>query len=592
MKLGSLKTYTAILLASLLMLSVIMMAQYALKKIKLETENSVQQSLQTVLMATQGAIHIWVKQRKLTITTIAESPNLVHLTQQLIQEYDRISVNTPKPSQTNLISTHLLKSTTLHELRSFLKPIFTKYNDRDISIISKDYTNLASMKDQYLGRYHLIHNQNNGYLDEVFRGKTVFIPTLVSDSLSKKTHSIFIVAPIRDIKNQIIAALAFQIDPSIDFKRLTQLGRIGESGDTYAFDINGTLISDSRFDGELKKMGLISPEGSSMLSIKITDPGGNLMEGFKSDKTDIDLPYTLMAGYALKKTAGHNVKGYRDYRGVTVFGTWIWDNELNFGLVTEIDEEEAMLPYNDTSFTIILLLAGTLFVYLMFTYVTLRLMAFSEQRLKIAYDQLEEKVQGRTKSLQISQESLKFANRQLELKATTDALTGLANRRQFDNWLNQEFRRCSRENLPLSLLMMDVDFFKLYNDTYGHQAGDTCLKNIANAMLNTNVASRPGDLVARYGGEEFSIILSGTGKDGALETAEKVCSIIQKLQLEHLSTEVIGINVVTLSIGVTTIENCSDTLPHELIQMADEALYLSKSRGRNQVSGNEDATKL
>jgi len=136
-----------------------------------------------------------------------------------------------------------------------------------------------------------------------------------------------------------------------------------------------------------------------------------------------------------------------------------------------------------------------------------------------------------------------------------------------------------REKMPLSLILCDVDFFKLYNDTYGHQAGDECLKKVAQAMQNT--IKRPGDLVARYGGEEFAIILPNTPMSGAFHIAEEIRAKIVCLHLDHEKSKVC--DRVTVSLGVATIIPEPEFTPEMLIATADFALYRAKEQGRNCV---------
>lgn len=164
--------------------------------------------------------------------------------------------------------------------------------------------------------------------------------------------------------------------------------------------------------------------------------------------------------------------------------------------------------------------------------------------------------------------------------ATLDGLTGLPNRRRFDEYLDQEWRRLRREQVPLSLILCDIDFFKLYNDTYGHQAGDTCLISVASAIAQA--VKRPADLVARYGGEEFAVILPNTTQNGALQVAEAIRVAVQDLKIVHSHSLVS--QYVTLSLGVATMVPDCDTSPEILLKAADEALYQAKALGRDRVS--------
>ncbi|MEB3279897.1 MAG: diguanylate cyclase [Lyngbya sp.] len=161
---------------------------------------------------------------------------------------------------------------------------------------------------------------------------------------------------------------------------------------------------------------------------------------------------------------------------------------------------------------------------------------------------------------------------QLERLATFDGLTQIANRRYFDNYLDQEWKRSQREQYPLSLLLLDVDHFKLYNDTYGHQAGDECLQKVAKAIQQT--LKRSSDLVARYGGEEFVILLPNTKAQGAIQIAEDIHSAIQQLALEHSRSSVS--QFVTVSIGISTTIPSSHSRFEALVSRADKALYKAK----------------
>jgi diguanylate cyclase (GGDEF)-like protein len=173
----------------------------------------------------------------------------------------------------------------------------------------------------------------------------------------------------------------------------------------------------------------------------------------------------------------------------------------------------------------------------------------------------------------------KRAEAALKTLAASDGLTGLANRRSFDQTLAMEWTRAERTKKPLSLLLADVDYFKLYNDRHGHQKGDECLRAVASIIGET--AFRPADLSARYGGEEFAIIMPETDQKGAGKVAERLRSVLAKLQLKH-GAEGAGPSV-TLSIGIATLVPDETVRSDCLVMRADEALYAAKHTGRNRV---------
>ena len=165
--------------------------------------------------------------------------------------------------------------------------------------------------------------------------------------------------------------------------------------------------------------------------------------------------------------------------------------------------------------------------------------------------------------------------------ALFDSLTELANRRQFDTVLDEEWRRDERLDIPLSILMADIDFFKQYNDSYGHSAGDCCLKAIATALASS--IGRPGDLAARYGGEEFVAILPNTGLEGAMHLAREFHRAVADLQIPHAGSSVS--THVTVSVGVACTDRFLELTPAQLIECADRVLYKAKNSGRNCVVG-------
>ncbi len=184
-------------------------------------------------------------------------------------------------------------------------------------------------------------------------------------------------------------------------------------------------------------------------------------------------------------------------------------------------------------------------------------------------------------ALRASQRELEAKNLELVRLTQLDGLTGLSNRRHFDEFLAMEWRRARRSGEHLSLILFDIDHFKKYNDAYGHLQGDECLRTVA-GIVKQNIR-RPADLAARYGGEEFAVLLPETGLQGAVERAEHIRRAVESAALPHAGSETAG--HLTISLGVAGQVPAADASPQELIQEADQRLYEAKRGGRNRVRG-------
>jgi hypothetical protein len=254
---------------------------------------------------------------------LAKDPRLVSLTErQLRLPRNKISLS---------------GSEILKELRAFFLGHKDEFEQAGFFVIAPDFVNIASMRDSNIGDKNQIASQALDLLNRAFQGEAVMVPPIwsdvplsaSSDSNLKRTPTMFFAAPVKNIKGNIIAVVTQSVDPSMDFSRLIQLGRIGNSGETYAFGRYGKLLSESRFDDDLRRAGLIGEDEKSILSVSVRNPGGDMTKGFAPSIPRYQQPLTLMAREATQGKSGFNVTGYRDYRGVPVYGAWLWDDKLD-----------------------------------------------------------------------------------------------------------------------------------------------------------------------------------------------------------------------------------------------------------------------
>ncbi|MEA4805788.1 diguanylate cyclase [Acetobacterium wieringae] len=264
---------------------------------------------------------------------------------------------------------------------------------------------------------------------------------------------------------------------------------------------------------------------------------------------------------------------------IITLSPWISDNWLSF--LQTIFQGDANSSTGQLIFAVLysLLLAKT------FTESLEQRTVMSEQLAEMN-DHLDELVAQRTRELTASNDRIEQQNYELELinhelqrLSLRDPLTELWNRRKYDETIVMEWNRCLRQHRPISLLFIDVDYFKNYNDLYGHVAGDATLIKIGNTLRTA--LSRPTDMVVRYGGEEFIVLLAETDKEEALSNAHRLLKKVEALAIPHEGSVVK--NCITVSIGVATLLPDHHSRHEDLVKMADEALYQAKSNGRNQV---------
>ncbi len=328
------------------------------------SRNEIGESLSTVLETTQQAVRSWVKEHRAAAQIWADSPEVRRLTKELLSGQHTEAA--------------LRKASAQNEIRAWLRPVQAGTNYLGFFIIGPDNMNLGSSRDKNLGSPNLLVKQED-FLATIRSGETAMSLPQPSDVplpdengiLRERQPTMFVGAHIRDESGAIIAVLTFRINPGEDFTDIFQRGRLGTSGETYAFDKRGLLISESRFDDQLREIGLIEPDELGILNVAIRDPGVDLVKGESSNMPESQRPLTRMAESAVAGSSGIDLDGYRDYRGVPVIGAWLWDADLGLGITTEIDVDEGYetlrsIQYALSALTVfsILLLVGLTTIFI------------------------------------------------------------------------------------------------------------------------------------------------------------------------------------------------------------------------------------
>jgi len=290
--------------------------------------------LESVRDTSVAALRMWAREKRAQVEVYASDPRVIEYTGELL----RVMRTAEDPAVA------LSEAPAQQRLRQLLSPALEKYRIRGFVAASPSSLYLASDRDVAIGSQSPAVGQ---LLPRLLAGETVLTSPLSPDQLgpvSDGSSLMLVAAPLRDADGQVVAALVFSILPADDFGQLLTIARSGDSGETYCFDAEGRMLSPSRFEHQLRELGLISGGQSSEFNIQIRDPGGNLNQGFETGLPLEARPFTRAAADALAGGAGVDVDGYRDYRGVPVIGAWQWLPELEIGIASEIDRDEAYDP--------------------------------------------------------------------------------------------------------------------------------------------------------------------------------------------------------------------------------------------------------
>lgn len=292
------------------------------------------ETLSSVLAATYQGFNTWVGEQQSAALVWANTPEVRRFTEALL-----LLQNSPDS---------LKKSPAQAGLRSWFKPIGRVRGYQGFLVIAPGNINLASANDTNVGEISLLAEQEDFLLRTLLGGNALSLPQpsdiLLPDSkgnLVAGLPTMFVGAPIKNKRGDVIAALAFRVNPLADFAEIFMRGRIGTTSEAYAFDEKGRLITESRFDSQLRLAGIIPPGASSIFNAEVRDPGVNLIEGETGATPPKKRPFTRMAKSAIAEMASFSLDPYRDYRGVPVVGAWLWDKDHRIGIAAEEDASEA-----------------------------------------------------------------------------------------------------------------------------------------------------------------------------------------------------------------------------------------------------------
>ena len=372
---------------------VVVVGWLALDKTKQKILADTRNNLETVLASTVERLDAWAQQHETYLGQLGKDPDLVTTTERLLS-----------------------RAGEPFEARRYFDQQADALGHLGFFIIGTDGINVATELDDRLGQPNAVMRRYPEMMRRVLSGEVLFVPPVSVESADGADDKLmmYFAAPIQNHFGVVIAVALVRVDRGGEFSKLMQLSRVGETGETYAFNQDGRLLSSSRFDDHLHEMGLLPPGQLALDTIAIRDPGGNMVEGFRSSTPRSRQPLTRMAADAIRRAdsgqgysqgrdlydaIASDIDGYRDYRGVPVFGAWLWQSELGFGITSEIDVAEALETYHLVRLAAAGVLGITLLLSIGGTIFTLSLGQRANRALVKARDETEQRTQFQLNSL-------------------------------------------------------------------------------------------------------------------------------------------------------------------------------------------------
>jgi signal transduction histidine kinase len=354
----------------------------AISHVEQDIKEEIGHSLTAICDMAHKTLLAWVREKRTDIRLLATSPEIVQMTR------DLLSHPRNRPS--------LVEAPVQEKLRSFVAPTVRRQDYRGYFLVAPDNITLSAFRDMEIGALSPIAG-HEALQEQLEEGQTLItLPTFynvpLEDGSFERTPVIFTGAPIYGDAGEILAYLLLRIDPGQEFSAIFVRGRFGRTGETYAFDRQGRLLNESRFEGQLQRIGLLKAGQSSLLRIQIRDPGVNLLAGESSPLPRDQQPLTRMAQSAIQGKDGLDLEGYRDYRGAPVIGAWIGATDLSLGIATETDLVEAFRPLRISRLILISLTGFSLLLLLGLAFLSLaerRNQKINQRKLQEAYQELD-----------------------------------------------------------------------------------------------------------------------------------------------------------------------------------------------------------
>ncbi|TWX63424.1 PAS domain S-box protein [Colwellia demingiae] len=453
--------FKKMILTALIILSIVLIAiaffteRYAKGKHVEATEHN----LTTLLTTSQQRLQTWMTYELNSLERFGKNHELLSLIEQILI--------IPKDAEA-------LKRTPLQaQIRQFFKAREGDLGSIGFFVISPEKINLASQRDSNVGSENFIHKARPELLQKVFEGQSLFLPPMRSDVFLEYENSdhqkhlpstMFFAAPVINLQGEVIAVITKRINFEGIFSSILTAGSIGNSVETYALDKSGTLLSNVRFEDQIKTIGLLKNNIRSSMNLEITDPGKNLLNTEGVTGQNPDWPLTLMSSHISAGKSGNNLTGYRDYRGVEVIGSWVWDDTLNMGIAAEVDlvdayEVTTIFRYTIWSILLIallLLFGGTLF--------TLKVGTRATKALARSHFELEGLVGERTKALETSIQRTRSI-----IDTATDGIIVINHQgiiQDFSPAAERIFKYTSAEVMGLNIKMLMPQPYKDEHDGY------------------------------------------------------------------------------------------------------------------------------